>query len=312
MLIGAPLSSVVMTQRRSAIPNGASEQELPPCVTDRKIAPLRFVASKEHRHQWPKIRYITCLSSYMPPMFPDFTPSEILFTGLIFIWTGFVRSGLGFGGAALGLPFLLFINADPLLWLPVIGVHLLFFSGITLRNRLGNVDWGYLKHSSQFIIPAAIAGVLGLVNLPTRWVLIFIYTITLFYAFIWVMNRAIESNGRWVDKGLLVLGGYVAGTSLTGAPLMVAVYMRNVAKDQLRNTLFVLWFVLVAIKMSTFAVLGIDLHLLTALTLLPVAAIGHVIGLRVHDAILRNDQKFKRWIGTGLMVVSSLGLWKLA
>ncbi len=244
-------------------------------------------------------------------MFPDFTTTQILLTGLIFVWTGFVRSGLGFGGGALGLPLLLFIHPDPLLWLPVIGAHLLFFSGITLRTRLNNVDWSYLRNSSRFIMPAAIVGVLGLLNLPTLWVLVFIYSVTLFYALTWVMNRTIESNNRWVDRGLLLLGGYVAGTSLTGAPLMVAVYMRNVTREQLRNTLFVLWFTLVVIKMSTFAMLGVDLHLVTALALLPVAAIGHVIGLKVHDAILRNDQKFKRWIGVGLMVVSVLGLWNL-
>ena len=244
-------------------------------------------------------------------MLPDFSTAQLLLTALIFVWTGFVRSGLGFGGGALGLPLLLFVEPDPLLWLPVIGAHLLFFSGITLRTRLNNVDWGYLRHSSQFIIPAAIVGVLGLLNLPTQWVLVFIYSVTLFYAFTWVMNRAIESHSKWVDRSLLVLGGYVAGTSLTGAPLMVAVYMRNVSREQLRNTLFVLWFVLVVIKMSTFAVLGVDLHLLTALALLPVAAIGHITGLRVHDSVMRNDEKFKRWIGAGLMVVSVLGLWNL-
>ena len=72
-----------------------------------------------------------------------------------------------------------------------------------------------------------------------------------------------------------------------------------------------LWFILVAIKMSTFAVVGVDLHLFEALMLLPVAAIGHVIGLRTHDAIIRNDRLFKQWIGGGLLVVSSLGLWSL-
>ncbi len=244
-------------------------------------------------------------------MFPDFTTDQILLTGLIFIWTGFVRTGLGFGGGALGLPLLLFIDPEPLLWLPMIGAHLLFFSGITLRTRLNNVDWRYLGHSMQFIVPAAVIGVLGLLNLPTRWVLIFIYAVTLFYAVTWVLNHAIESNNRWVDRTLLILGGYVAGTSLTGAPLMVAVYMRNVSREQLRNTLFVLWFTLVVIKMSTFAVLSVDLHLLSALALLPVAAIGHVIGLRVHDAVLRNDRVFKRWVGAGLMGVSILGIWKL-
>ena len=237
---------------------------------------------------------------------------QTLLIGLIFLWTGFVRTGLGFGGAALGLPLMLFIDNQPLLWLPIIGSHLLFFSGLTLRTRLNNVDWAYLRRSSLYIIPAALVGVFGLLNLPNRWLLIFIYSITLFYAFIWVMNWAIHSRHDWVDKLLLILGGYVAGTSLTGAPLMVAVYMRNVAKTQLRDTLFVLWFILVAIKMSTFAAVGVDLHLLTALMLLPIAAIGHVLGLKAHDAITRNDQHFKRWIGLGLMIVSGLGLWDIA
>lgn len=244
-------------------------------------------------------------------MLLHFDLTQTLLIGLIFVWTGFVRTGLGFGGAALGLPLMLFIDDRPLLWLPIIGAHLLFFSGLTLRTRLDNVDWAYLRRSSTFIIPAALVGVFGLLNLPNDWLLIFIYSVTLFYAFIWVMNWSIHSRHDWVDKLLLILGGYVAGTSLTGAPLMVAVYMRNVAKEQLRNTLFVLWFILVAIKMSTFAALGVEMNLLTALMLLPVAAIGHVLGLKAHDAIIRNDAHFKRWTGVGLMIVSGLGLLKL-
>lgn len=236
---------------------------------------------------------------------------QTLLIGLIFVWTGFVRTGLGFGGAALGLPLMLFIDDRPLLWLPIIGAHLLFFSGLTLRTRLDNVDWAYLRRSSVFIVPAALVGVFGLLNLPNTWLLVFIYSITLFYAVIWTLDWSIHSRHDWVDKLLLVLGGYVAGTSLTGAPLMVAVYMRNVAKERLRDTLFVLWFILVAIKMSTFAALGVELNLLTALTLLPVAAVGHVLGLKAHDAIIRNDAHFKRWTGVGLMIVSGLGLLKL-
>lgn len=244
-------------------------------------------------------------------MLPGFDPIQLTLIALIFVWTGFVRSGLGFGGAALGLPLMLFIDPNPLLWLPIIGCHLLFFSSLTLRTRLNNVDWDYLKQSLLFIVPAALVGVFGLISLPTQWLLLLIYSITLFYAFIWLMNWAIESQNPLIDRALLLVGGYIAGTSLTGAPLMVAVYMRNVAKNQLRNTLFVLWFTLVTIKMSAFAALNIDLHLLSALILMPVAAIGHVAGLKTHDAIMKNDQTFKRWIGGGLMLVSLLGLWKL-
>jgi len=244
-------------------------------------------------------------------MFNQFSTPDILLIGLLFVWTGFVRTGLGFGGAALGLPLLLFIEDRPIYWLPIIGTHLLFFSGLTLRTRLHDVDWAYLRKSCVLIVPPAIIGVFGLVNLPNQWLLIFIYGIALFYAVIWLMNWAIHSHHHWVDQLLLIFGGYVAGTSLTGAPLMVAVFMRNVSRSQLRNTLFVLWFILVSIKMTTFALLRVDLHLLTAVTLLPVAAVGHVLGLRAHEKIMQNDQQFKRAVGGVLALISLLGLTKV-
>ena len=244
-------------------------------------------------------------------MFLDFNTLQVSLIGLIFIWTGFVRSGLGFGGAALGLPLMLFIYDQPLFWLPIIGLHLLFFSALTLRTRLHHVDWRYLQRSGLFIIPAALVGVFGLLHLPNRWLIVFIYSVTLFYGFMWLLNRSIQSNKNWLDKTLLVIGGYVAGTSLTGASLMVAVFMRNVALEQLRNTLFVLWFILVAIKMTTFKVLGVDLHWQTAALLLPIAAIGHFLGLKTHEGILRNDRLFKRLIGGVLIFISLLGLLKL-
>jgi len=244
-------------------------------------------------------------------MFPDFSVLEIVLTGLLFMWAGFVRSGLGFGGAALGLPFMLFVYDRPVYWIPIIGTHLLFFSALTLRTRLNHIDWDYLKTSLLYIIPPALIGVLGLVSLPNLWIVTFIYSITLFYALMWLLNKNIHSESSWIDKFLLIFGGYVAGTSLTGAPLMVAVYVRHVVRSQLRNTLFVLWFILVTIKMTTFAALGVDLNTLAAIVLLPVAAVGHYIGLRTHDMILRNDVVFKRIIGGMLVVVSGLALWNL-
>ena len=243
-------------------------------------------------------------------MLTDFSTLDIFLTALLFIWTGFVRSGLGFGGGALGLPLMLFIYDKPIYWLPIIGFHLLFFSALTLRTRLNDVDWKYLHQSLAFIIPAALIGVFGLLNLPNRWLVLFIYGITLFYAIIWLFNINLRSNKNWVDKALLILGGYVAGTSLTGAPLMVAVFIRHVAISQLRNTLFVLWFVLVTIKMTTFAVIGVELHILTAIFLLPVAAIGHVLGIYTHEIIMQNDLLFRRIIGGVLTAICIPGFWQ--
>ena len=244
-------------------------------------------------------------------IFPDFSATEIFLTGLLFVWAGFVRSGLGFGGAALGLPFMLLVYNQPIYWLPIIGVHLLFFTLLTLRTRLDNVNWQYLKTSLLYIIPPTFIGVFGLINLPNLWIVTFIYGITLIYALMWLFDKNFHSDNHWLDKVLLIFGGYIAGTSLTGAPLMVAVYVRNVIKSQLRNTLFVLWFILVAIKMSTFAAFGVNLNLLTAVALLPVAAVGHYIGLKTHDVILRNDVLFKRVTGGMLVVVSGMALWDL-
>ena len=126
-----------------------------------------------------------------------------------------------------------------------------------------------------------------------------------------MLNIRIHSEKGWTDKLLLIFGGYVSGTSLTGAPLLVAVYMNHVSKLQLRNTLFVLWFILVAIKMATFVAFGFDLHTMSALLLLPVAAIGHFIGLKMHDYILQNDAFFKRFIGAMLAVICLIGFSSL-
>jgi len=242
-------------------------------------------------------------------MFTEFTLNQILLSGLLFVFAGFIRSGLGFGGAALGLPLMLFVYDQPLYWLPMIGIHLLFFSALTLRTRLNNVNWDYLKQASLYVIPGALVGVFGLISLPNLWLVIFIYSITLFYGFIWLMNIRLQSNSRWWDHFLLLTGGYVAGISLSGAPIMVAVFMRNITPSQLRNTMFVLWFVLVSIKLATLAAFGFSLYFTDALLLLPVAAIGHIIGLRLHDAILQNDQFFKQIVGGALLIICLLGLY---
>ena len=76
---------------------------------------------------------------------------QYVLIGCVFVWSGFVRSGLGFGGAVLALPFLLLIVNDPLVFLPLIAVHLLFFSSLIMwqshhaqrQNTTGpSIDWG--------------------------------------------------------------------------------------------------------------------------------------------------------------------------
>ena len=86
---------------------------------------------------------------------------------IVFVWSGFVRSGLGFGGAVLSLPFLLLIDNQPLVYLPLIAVHLLIFSSATVitryvkqkkmvygqaSNAQQSIDWPYLKYAFSIII----------------------------------------------------------------------------------------------------------------------------------------------------------------
>jgi len=240
----------------------------------------------------------------------SFTFLELSLVALIFIWIGFVRTGLGFGGAVLGLPLLMLVGGSPIDWLPIIGIHLIFFSGIALAKSLKTVDWGYLKKSLPWILPAKIIGVIGLINLPPTVMTVIVYSIVAFYALTWIMNFQIASREGWVTRLLLILGGYISGTSLNGAPLLVAVYMQNIEIKKLRNTLFVLWFLLVSIKMSAFLVVDVYINWQFSLMLIPIAGLGHFVGLKVHDQIIENDTKFKRWMGSVLIVICIIGLSK--
>jgi len=239
------------------------------------------------------------------------TPLEIATIGLIFTWIGFVRTGLGFGGAVLGLPILMLVAGSPIDWLPIIGIHLLFFSSITLLNSLKQVDWTYLKKSLPWILPAQMMGVIGLLSLSPLIMIIVVYSITSVYALTWITNRNIASKKNWVNQLLLIMGGYISGTSLMGGALLVAVYAANIEVKKLRNTLFVLWFLIVSIKMAAFLFVDIYIDWKFSLMLIPVAGLGHIIGLKVHDQLIKNDAKFKRWIGGALLLVCIIGLTKV-
>jgi len=47
------------------------------------------------------------------------------------------------------------------------------------------------------------------------------------------------------------------------------------------------------------------------LMLIPVAALGHFVGLKVHDRVIENDTIFKRWMGGALVLICIAGLTKV-
>ncbi|GHC32693.1 sulfite exporter TauE/SafE family protein [Aidingimonas halophila] len=247
---------------------------------------------------------------------------QYVLIGGIFAWSGFVRTSLGFGGAVLSLPFLLLVYDEPLVFLPIIAVHLLIFSSWIAwrghRTRVvesngdpgeSNIDWAYLMKAMKVIIIPKLIGVIGLLTLPSRIMASIIFVIVIIYATGYVLNRPFKSRNKYADNVLLALGGYISGTSLIGAPLLVAVFASHVAKHQLRDTLFVLWFILVVIKMVSFVIAGVDLQLVHHLWLLPCALVGHIIGERVHRYMITAETPiFFRVLGVVLILVSVVGL----
>ncbi len=245
----------------------------------------------------------------MSTILNTFSVNEWILVVLIYIWSGFVRSGLGFGGAALALPFMLLLRPDPLFWLPIIGLHLLLFTTITVIGRLSNIDWAYLLSSMKFMIGPKLIGVLGLVVLPQKILLSIVYSIILAYAMSQLFSVKLVGKGKLAERTFLMLGGYASGTSLVGAPLIVAAYSEHVAKNQLRDTLFALWFIMVCIKMTTLVMLDVPLQWQYGLLLLPAAGIGHVLGLRMHEFLVSGDDtQFRRALGFGLSCVAVVGI----
>ena len=251
--------------------------------------------------------------------------------GIIFVWSGFVRSGLGFGGAVLALPFSLLVLNEPLVFLPIISIHLLVFSswiaiqgartnkkqaalakqkGDLLHEAQGNIAWVYLRKALGIMIIPKLIGVFGLLTLPGDIVTIVIFIIVAIFAVSYILNKPFYSNNKTLDTLFLMLGGYVSGTSLIGAPLIVSVFATKVPRHQLRDTLFVLWFILVMIKMISFVITGVDLQLIHQLWLLPCALLGHVFGQRLHERIVEAETpRFFQFVGIALLIVCVFGIY---
>ena len=251
---------------------------------------------------------------------------QIVLIAAVFIWSGFVRSGLGFGGALFTIPFLLLIHNDPLYFLPIISLHLLFFAALTLMQSRHNevrmsgsadidaprVNWPFVRFALAIMILPKIAGVIGLIVLPADLMNTVIFLMIAAYSVTYILGRPLKSNSRWLDVVFLVIGAYVSGTSLIGGPLVIAVALRHIKISEFRHTLFVLWAVLVSIKLITFAFAGVPLNVLAALWLLPFAGIGHVIGQRLHETLLHQDTtKFYQVIGWVLLTSAGMGLYQL-
>ena len=248
----------------------------------------------------------------------DLSALQYVAIALLFAWSGFVRSGLGFGGAVLVLPFLLLIVNDPLVFLPLIAVHqILFGVWVLLRARLAQdadkpargADWAYLRRALPWILPLSLLGVFGLITLPSRVMSAIVYLIVIAYSLGYVLNLPVRSRGSVSDAALLMLGGYFSGSSMIGGPLMVAVFASHVARERLRDTMIAAWFILVSIKLLSLVIVGVDLQLMHHLWLLPCVLAGQLFGERLHGWLLAADaSRFYRALGLVLLLTCVVGL----
>ncbi len=240
----------------------------------------------------------------------EFSLFSIVVLVIAFWWSGLVRAGLGFGGAGLMYPIAL-LAVDSLLFLvPIICVQLMIFSATTLVQDYRRIDWRKLGLLTAVLAPSFILGVLGLISFPERLLLAVVYLVLIAYSLSYIFNyhTSIRQNW-WVDGPVLVLAGAVSGLSLAGAPIIAGVAVRLLAREHLRATLFVLWFVLCAAKLGTLAYYQVDLQLRHQLWLFPCALAGHLIGMRLHDRlVLLHSVRFYRWMGAALLLLSLVGL----
>lgn len=253
----------------------------------------------------------------------EFATYQYFLIALIFVWSGFVRSGLGFGGAALALPFLLLLHPEPVLFLPLLAIHLLIFSvwithgrhffaqwrGNTAVREPSRIDWRFLRYAFLIMAIPKAAGIVGLITLPGETVSLVICVIIAVYAVGYVTNKPFISRHWSTDVAFLAIGGYASGISLIGAPLIAAVFASHVARESLRDTLFVTWFIVTGLKVIALMLAGVDMQWIHHLWLLPCVTVGHILGMRVHAWLQSGDStQFNRVLGSALLLVSVAGV----
>ncbi|MBX2839956.1 MAG: sulfite exporter TauE/SafE family protein [Gammaproteobacteria bacterium] len=232
---------------------------------------------------------------------------------LCFVWSGFVRSGLGFGGAALTLPFLLLIFDNPVVFLPAIAWQLLVISIATVLTRLENVHWVFLLRLLAVLFVPFTAGLFGLFNFSGFVLSLTVFSVTLLYGVSYVRTSTLNRPKTKINKSLdtlgTIVGGYFSGVALIGAPIIVASSARRLPAHMVRDTFFVLWIVMVIFKLVGFQLADVDLQWKLTLWTFPMTLIGHYLGQKVHDQILKTDRsQFEKFIGIGLILVSCFGI----
>jgi len=231
---------------------------------------------------------------------------------ICFIWSGFLRTGLGVGATVLMLPFALLVVDNPLVIIPVVATHAVFLSTITVAQNFHNVDWRYVGTFMTLIFLPFIAGIYGLISLSEKWLTLLIYTITFVYALSYIFPMKLQITNRFTDFLSLMIGGYINGLSFTGGPPLAAVMSKYVSKKQFRDTFLATVIFIAIVKLATLLFMNISLQPQLQLYMIPAVLIGHILGLRFHQHfVTMNDRDFYRWLGVVILLITILGFAKL-
>ena len=231
---------------------------------------------------------------------------------LCFLWSGFIRSGLGFGGLVLTLPFALMVVDSPLDIMPLAIVHVFVVGVWTVVFRFRNVDWLELFKMLRVMVIPLLFGLFGLITIPESWLLLLVFGVVLIYSLNYIHPFIEIQKGGWSNNLVLMMGGYLSGLALIGSPLIVAVAGHRILRSRLRDSLLALWVILSPPKLGILFYSGVDLHLDWQWWLLPVNLVGHFIGIKFHDHLLQlRSESFYRWLGVVLMMVVLVGIFRV-
>lgn len=237
-----------------------------------------------------------------------FDPLTLAVLLVAFAWSGFLRTAFGFGASALMLPIALLVVDNPIIVIPVVVAQTIALSGFEAVRHHKKVAWHEFALLYGLGLPAFIAGIYGLINLPDKILTLGVYAITIGYAISYLAALK-PFHSRLLDFVTFSVGSYFNGLSFNGGPLVVAVIAKYIKKTRLRETLFVLWTINGILKLSMLAAAGVDLQLTLQLLAIPAVLIGHIVGHYAHGHIVR-DARFYRYLGGVLLLVSTIGIVK--
>lgn len=241
--------------------------------------------------------------------FDSFT---LLVLFLCFIWSGFVRTGLGVGSTVLMLPFALLVVNSPLVIIPLATAHSVVLSSLTVIQYFKNVSWRHVGIFTGITALPFILGLYGLITLPEKWLTLLVYGITLMYSISYIFPLPLPTANKGFDLVSLIIGGYINGLSFTGGPPLAAVMSKYVAKWQFRDTFLAMTILVALTKLVTLYWAGISLQPQLQLYMIPAVLLGHVLGLRFHRYFLtREERDFYRGLGIVLISTIVIGILNL-